>query len=207
MTRYHVIHETSYRYESPVALSQQLLHLAPRVLPWQARERHALSVEPAPAESGEREDYFGNPVTQIMLAAPHASLAVRAESTVTVRARPAPAAAGAWESPVAFWTAADNAWGPRLAVDVAGNVTGAWQRSQGQYPNTRYSLQSVRFNASTNLWTPVHDVVPPGNRPPVLWGVAADGSGNTTVAWSEGGGDPVSWTPRAARFSSVAAGG
>jgi transglutaminase-like putative cysteine protease len=95
--KYHVLHETSYRYESPVALSQQLLHLTPRALPWQAREQHALAIDPAPAETGEREDYFGNPVTQILLAAPHEALRVRAESTVTVQARPAPPAGEPWE--------------------------------------------------------------------------------------------------------------
>jgi transglutaminase-like putative cysteine protease len=85
--RYQVLHETLYSYESPVVLSQQLLHLTPRPLPFQAREAHQISVEPAPGETTEREDYFGNPVTQIVLAAPHSSLAVRAESRVTVRSR------------------------------------------------------------------------------------------------------------------------
>jgi len=92
--RYQVIHETIYSYESPVVLSQQLLHLTPRPLPFQAREAHHIAVEPVPAESSTREDYFGNPVTQIVLAAPHASLTVRAESKVKVEARAAPAAAG-----------------------------------------------------------------------------------------------------------------
>src|SRR5512134_1134371 len=85
--RYQVLHETVYRYESPVVLSQQLLHLTPRPLPFQAREAHHISVQPAPGETAEHEDYFGNPVTQIVLAAPHASLAVRAESRVSVESR------------------------------------------------------------------------------------------------------------------------
>ena len=85
--RYQVIHETVYSYESPVVLSQQLLHLTPRPLPFQAIEAHHITVEPAPGETVQREDYFGNPVTQIVLAAPHASLAVRAESRVTVQSR------------------------------------------------------------------------------------------------------------------------
>jgi transglutaminase-like putative cysteine protease len=95
---YHVVHETLYRYESPVVLSQQLLHLTPRALDFQALGAHRIAVQPEPGETSTREDYFGNPVMQIMLAAPHTSLAVRAESTVTVRARSAPAAAGAWET-------------------------------------------------------------------------------------------------------------
>jgi transglutaminase-like putative cysteine protease len=85
--RYQVIHETVYRYESPVVLSQQLLHLTPRPLPFQSRDAHRIAIEPVPGEITEREDYFGNPVTQIVLAAPHSSLAVRAESRVTVESR------------------------------------------------------------------------------------------------------------------------
>ena len=82
--RYQVVHETVYDYESPVVLSEQLLHLTPRPLAFQTREKHRIAIAPQPAEISEREDYFGNPVTQIVLAAPHASLAVRAESQVTV---------------------------------------------------------------------------------------------------------------------------
>jgi transglutaminase-like putative cysteine protease len=85
--RYQVIHETVYSYESPVVLSQQLLHLTPRPLPFQAIEAHRIAVEPAPGETVARADYFGNPVTQIVLAVPHSSLAVRAESQVTVQPR------------------------------------------------------------------------------------------------------------------------
>src|SRR5882757_7428763 len=96
--RYDVLHETVYSYESPVVLSQQLLHLTPRVLDFQRLGEHRIEVQPAPAETSAREDYFGNPVTQVMLAAPHASLAVRAQSRLEVDARAAPGpAAGAAE--------------------------------------------------------------------------------------------------------------
>ena len=57
--KYQVIHETLYRYESPVVLSQQLLHLTPRVVDFQRLQAHRIDVQPAPAESGTREDYFG----------------------------------------------------------------------------------------------------------------------------------------------------
>jgi transglutaminase-like putative cysteine protease len=95
---YRVVHETVYGYESPVVLSQQLLHLTPRVLEFQSLHEHRATVQPEPAESSVRSDYFGNPVTQIMLAAPHTSLLVRAESRVAVSARPAPVPAGTWET-------------------------------------------------------------------------------------------------------------
>jgi transglutaminase-like putative cysteine protease len=95
--KYGVLHETLYSYESPVVLSQQLLHLTPRAVGFQRLGAHRIEVQPAPAETGTRDDYFGNPVTQIMLAAPHASLAVRAESGIEVLARGLPAEAGPWE--------------------------------------------------------------------------------------------------------------
>ncbi|MGH8765486.1 MAG: transglutaminase family protein, partial [Burkholderiales bacterium] len=84
---YQVMHETVYRYESPVVLSQQLLHLTPRALDFQRLGRHRIEVLPVPAETTSRDDYFGNPVTQILLSAPHASLTVRAESAVSVAPR------------------------------------------------------------------------------------------------------------------------
>jgi transglutaminase-like putative cysteine protease len=85
--RLHVLHETTYTYESPVALSQQLLHLTPRVLEWQTLDEHRVTVEPAPGEMASGEDYFGNPVSHLLLAAPHSSLTVRAASCLTTRER------------------------------------------------------------------------------------------------------------------------
>jgi transglutaminase-like putative cysteine protease len=95
--KYDVLHETLYSYESPVVLSQQLLHLTPRVLDFQKLARHRIAIEPAPAESRGRDDYFGNPVTQILLAAPHSRLSVSAESQVEVAPRAAPDGGDAWE--------------------------------------------------------------------------------------------------------------
>ena len=95
--KYDLRHETVYAYESPVVLSQQLLHLTPRVLEFQTLASHRIAIEPAPAETSAREDYFGNPVTQILLAAPHGRLSVSAESQVEVMPRAAPGAEEAWE--------------------------------------------------------------------------------------------------------------
>lgn len=85
--RLQVVHETHYTYSSPVLLSQQLLHLKPRALPWQTTLAHRLAVEPDPGELAERTDYFGNPVTQLLIAAPHDELVVRAASTLEVAPR------------------------------------------------------------------------------------------------------------------------
>lgn len=95
--KYNVLHETLYDYESPVVLSQQLLHLTPRVLDFQTLLGHRIAVDPVPAETSTRDDYFGNPVTQILLAAPHGRLSVSAESQVEVMSRSLPEDGAAWE--------------------------------------------------------------------------------------------------------------
>jgi transglutaminase-like putative cysteine protease len=100
--RYHLIHETRYNYESPVSLSRQLLHLAPRDVAsgceWQTCETHLLAISPEPTLQFARIDPFGNPVTQIALEAPHNSLLVRAESLIEVRPRtPDEQDSPAWE--------------------------------------------------------------------------------------------------------------
>lgn len=85
--RLQVLHETHYRYSSPVVLSQQLLHLTPRTLPWQGCRAHRVTIEPQPGEFDQREDYYGNPTVHVLLAAPHEELLVRAESEVSVEPR------------------------------------------------------------------------------------------------------------------------
>ena len=83
--RYHIVHETTYSYESPVSLSQQHLHLTPRDCPWQSCIDHTITIDPEPTLSRSRVDYFGNPVRQFAIEAPHSKLLVRAESTIEVR--------------------------------------------------------------------------------------------------------------------------
>lgn len=97
--RYRVIHETDYRYGSPVSLSQQLLHLTPRALPWQICTQHQIHVEPPPTHRMARQDCFGNAVLQLAFDAPHLRLLVRADSEVTVLPRHLPplSASPAWE--------------------------------------------------------------------------------------------------------------
>jgi transglutaminase-like putative cysteine protease len=96
---YRILHETRYQYARAVVLSQQLLHLTPRNLPWQRCLEHRIAIDPQPAEECEREDYFGNGVKQILLAAPHDVLSVRAESIVETRAH----AEQAVDVPMSAW--------------------------------------------------------------------------------------------------------
>ena len=95
--KYKVLHETVYGYESPVVLSQQLLHLTPRAVDFQKLAQHRIAIEPTPAETSAREDAFGNPVTRILLAAPHSRLSVSAESQLEVTPRTAPEGGDTWE--------------------------------------------------------------------------------------------------------------
>jgi transglutaminase-like putative cysteine protease len=99
--RLHVVHETHYSYSAPVVLSQQLLHLTPRELPWQACKAHRLSVEPQPGEFGQGGDFFGNWTAHVLIAAPHQDLLVRAVSTLSLEPREQRALARppvAWEA-------------------------------------------------------------------------------------------------------------
>jgi len=106
-----VTHETHYRYSSPVVLSQQLLHLTPRVLPWQRCDKHEVSVEPTANEMTQREDYYGNRTMSLVIAVPHQALLVRAASVVTVEARAQAALAAprsSWEAVRARLSALDT---------------------------------------------------------------------------------------------------
>jgi transglutaminase-like putative cysteine protease len=97
--RYHVIHETRYRYASPVSISRQLLRLTPRDCSWQTCLEHHIALDPAPGVEEFRNDCFGNPVRQFALESPHDNLRVCAESRVEVRPRPGLAARAFAESP------------------------------------------------------------------------------------------------------------
>lgn len=82
--RYHVLHETRYDYGSSVSLSQQQLHLSPRVLAWQQVEEQSVEIEPVPSWRRDGLDAFGNPVTWIAFHVPHDSLVIRSVMTVAV---------------------------------------------------------------------------------------------------------------------------
>ncbi len=83
--RYHIVHETNYRYESSVSISRQLLHLTPRPSDWQTCLEHAIHIDPQPSLDEARADAFGNPVRQFSIESPHSNLIVRAESRIEVR--------------------------------------------------------------------------------------------------------------------------
>jgi transglutaminase-like putative cysteine protease len=101
VARYRVVHETRYRYQSTVTLSQQYLHLTPRSFAWQDTEAHLIWLDPVTSESRDGLDFFGNLTRHVALTAPHDSLLVHAESVVALRQRPGLAQIGGslpWES-------------------------------------------------------------------------------------------------------------
>jgi len=87
IARYRVVHETRYKYNSMVTLSQQYLHLTPRSFACQQTESHLIWLDPVINDSNEGVDYFGNITRHVALTVPHDSLLVHAESTVSLRAR------------------------------------------------------------------------------------------------------------------------
>jgi transglutaminase-like putative cysteine protease len=100
MIRYHVRHDTVYRYEHPVRESHQLLRLFPRTLPWQRCIAQHLGVSPEPDRSQAFTDPFGNGVRALHFEHTHEHLEVRSECWIELDARPMPAfeASPPWES-------------------------------------------------------------------------------------------------------------
>jgi transglutaminase-like putative cysteine protease len=98
--RYHITHETQYRYSVPVALSQQLVHLFPRALSWQQCHAKTLEITPLPTRQRDELDVFGNPLTRLLFELPHDTLTLTARLDIDVHARTLPTLENSptWES-------------------------------------------------------------------------------------------------------------
>ncbi len=90
--RYSIAHETVYAYTEPVSLSQQLLHLTPRLIERQHCREHQLLVRPEPARRSDRLDCFGNPVSVLEFDRPHRRLEISAHTLIDVEPRSEPPA-------------------------------------------------------------------------------------------------------------------
>ena len=86
--RYHVLHETRHQYQRSVTLSQQMLHMTPRLFRWQQVTAHDIEVLPVPQDWTARTDYFGNTSRSFTLTTPHRTLIVRGSATVALLRRP-----------------------------------------------------------------------------------------------------------------------
>ena len=81
---YTISHRTTYRYQSDVAYSRLVAHLAPRETVRQRAQRFALRSSPEPAKDFARVDYFGNVTSWFIIDEPHDTLEIVAESQVCV---------------------------------------------------------------------------------------------------------------------------
>lgn len=84
MSRYRVLHTTSYRYETPVTSSFGQLCLLPRDFPGQRCTTSKVQITPDVSDRRERVDYFGNRVAYFTLQKPHRELIISASSEVDV---------------------------------------------------------------------------------------------------------------------------
>lgn len=153
--RYHVLHETTYDYGSHVSLSQQQLHLSPRILDWQQIEEQRIEIEPKPNWRRDGRDAFGNPVTWIAFHAPHESLFIRSAMTIAVT----PHLPEKLETSLP-WEAVRN----RLAYD-------ATPPAAEDLDATRYLFESAHVRIKHELADYAADCFPPGR--PVLLGAEA----------------------------------
>lgn len=96
---YRLRHSSTFEYSQPVTFVYNLLHLKPRILPWQTGRASTLTVLPEPVVLTEYYDYFGNIVNYCGVQQKHAGMRILIESKVEVTARPPlPATGGApWE--------------------------------------------------------------------------------------------------------------
>ncbi len=82
-----VVHDTSYRYASDVALAHHIAYLRPAAPSHQQLESFRLDIVPTPTIERAMLDVFGNRRTYFTLDTPHARLAVRATSRVRIAPR------------------------------------------------------------------------------------------------------------------------
>lgn len=121
-----VVHETDYRYASPVELSQHIAHLRPREdVPSQRLLGFEMSIDPPPDHHAGDVDAFGNHRTLFSLAHAHEHLLVRATSRVELGAQRGPQASPAWEQARERWrfhagAAYDDATAYRFASPQVG---------------------------------------------------------------------------------------
>ncbi|WP_296251931.1 transglutaminase family protein [Pseudomonas sp. UBA4194] len=97
---YQILHDTHYRYDSPVSLAKQLAHLWPRPCAWQVCHEQVLEISPEPSSRADGLDVFGNPLTRLAFERPHDELKVGARLHVEVLPRPSLdfSLSPAWES-------------------------------------------------------------------------------------------------------------
>jgi len=119
-----VMHDTTYRYATDVALAHHVAYLQPAATPFQQLESFRIGVAPQPSVARTDEDVFGNHRFHFSLDVPHPKLAVRAVSRVRITPRF-----------VGFEPHATSPW-----ADVAGRLA---YRAGGRYgPQSEFAYPS-----------------------------------------------------------------
>ncbi|MBI1314035.1 transglutaminase family protein [bacterium] len=90
MTKYRIVHSTSYQYSEPVPVCHNQLRLSPRDATWTQCTSHRLMIRPSPESIFRRKDWFGNLVESFSLDENHRKLTVTATSRVTVNPQTVP---------------------------------------------------------------------------------------------------------------------
>lgn len=88
MMIYRVVHTTEYVYDAPVTLCHNEAHLIPRSSGAQRCRSHRIDIDPTPAVTAERRDFFGNTVVYFALQQSHARLSIVASSEVELDTGP-----------------------------------------------------------------------------------------------------------------------
>lgn len=147
---YVITHRTRYHGSEPVSVGQNQAWLKPRETDWQTRLAYQLEIHPDPSTSAEREDYFGNTVTQFSFDAGYPSLTVSAISRVEVRGRSRPDAAHTkdWE---------------QIAAGLKSNAGPQWLDA------AQFRFDSARSAGAVSLREYARSSFPP--RMPILTGV------------------------------------
>jgi transglutaminase-like putative cysteine protease len=130
---YRVSHRTTYKYQSEVAYSRLVGHLAPRATPRQRSLGFELKLSPVPAKRFVRSDYFGNTTNWFIIDESHSELEILAQSHVSVDPVPvfAAQAGSSWET----------------------------VRASFDFPADPQTLEALQFTFDTPLTAPNDDVV------------------------------------------------
>jgi transglutaminase-like putative cysteine protease len=174
---FEVSHRTHYRYSTPVAQSQHLVHMTPRAVTHQTTLRHNLIVEPAPAMRYDGVDGFGNPFVILDVEVPHKELVLHARSSVETHAPPAAdfSATTSWDRLDERMTKPDGGFDLdviqyRCTTRLTGASLAIADYTRGSFPQGRPMLEGVmdltrriytdfRFDpGATDVSTPVDKV-------------------------------------------------
>ncbi|WP_417434432.1 transglutaminase family protein [Hoeflea sp.] len=85
-----------YTFQAPAAGARQILHAMPLTIPGRQRLiAGSIEIDPEPALRREREDFFGNQLTEIAFSEPHSKVVIGLKARVEVTGGAEPASASA----------------------------------------------------------------------------------------------------------------